>query len=137
MEKIGNICYPEEFNNNSILAHIEQQKELKQILKSSGLEKPFCKKAKIRYKFLATHLGSFLAKTEWYESPKNANDIYAIKVKGLAKNIRILFCIKEVNKKQTAILLTAFEERKGSDYSKPISIAQKRLKELVDKEEVK
>ena len=87
-------------------------------------------------KFLSTHLDTFFQKSDWFESLKNVSDMYSMKIKGLNKNIRILFCLWKIGNKKKIILLTTFEEKKGGDYNKSIMIAQQRLKELVDSEEL-
>lgn len=133
---LGNIVYPEEFNHDSILAHLKQEDELKILLEDSGLKTAFLKRYRQRLKFLSTHLDTFFHKSEWYESLKNVNNMYSMKIKGLDKNIRILFCLWKIENRQKIILLTTFEEKKSSDYSKYIVIAQQRIEELVNMEEL-
>jgi hypothetical protein len=53
-------------------------------------------------------------KRDWFETLKHTNKLYAIKIKD-DKNIRILFSFVEYKGTKYAILLHAFEEKRGNE----------------------
>ncbi len=130
-EYICKIGYQFDFEDNYIIAHIQQIKELEKILEKSGYKKEFIKKFRNRLKFLADRKENCYQKSEWFEILKGKSQLSSMKIKR-KKNIRILFSFFRDNGKDFVILLVSFEEKRKKDYDSQIITATERLKELID-----
>lgn len=131
MGEIIELIYPEKFNMKNIQINSTCQDELKDILVGSGLENKFSSQFRQRLRHLEDTGRNCVLKKDWFESLKDADNIYSMKFK-LPKNIRILFTF---NGNKISILLCAFEEKgdktKGKNsYKNNIEIALERINEL-------
>jgi hypothetical protein len=136
MSRWGEVLYPEAFNGGFIRTHWNYENDLKDILERSGKKDDFIGKYKMRLRFLDEYREKSVLKRDWFEALKHTNKLYAIKIKD-DKNIRILFSFVEYKGTKYAILLHAFEEKKGkrkspTSYDTAIPIAQQRLKEVLE-----
>lgn len=105
--------------------------ELSALIAKSGFEDKFFNALLVRLKILS-HSGAQAAHPEWFESLKNADGIYSMRIFGKGFNIRILYGFSP---SQSPLLLLAFHERSGkrkTDYTSYIPAAQQRLAELLE-----
>lgn len=64
-----------------------------------------------------------------FERLRDASDLYSIRHPETRKNVRVIYTITEDHE---IILLTAFLEKRDSDYQNAIRTAEKRLKNLME-----
>jgi len=135
MNRWGKVLYPEAFRGSFIRTYWDYENDLRNILERSGKKDDFAGKYKMRLKFLDARRENCVQKRDWFEVLKYGNKLYAMKIKD-DKNIRILFSFVEYDSIKYAVLLHAFEEKKGkrkssTSYVTAIRVAQQRLKEVL------
>lgn len=128
--EIGKILYPEKFHCNKIRTHPKFEEELKSILEKSGYKQRFIKLYRLRLKHLEQYWERCIDKKDWFELLKQASGLYSMRFNNGSKNIRILFKFTDFEKRQIALLLCTFEEKKTKDYSKAIEVANNRIEQI-------
>jgi hypothetical protein len=137
VDHLGKILYPEEFKAKYIRTHWDFENDLQNVLERSGFKDDFRGKYKQRLKFLDERQEKCILKNDWFEELKQTNGLYAMKFNKSQKNIRILFTFIKYKGIRYALLLNVFEEKDNKNmsqnsYGKHISLAQKRLKEVIN-----
>ena len=125
--KIGNIIYPEQYLNSKILAHIDLNNELEELIGESGLEKQFKKQFRMRLMFLEGAIGCETTHKKWFEYIKGEEDLKCMRIKS-ELNIRIIYTYDSTGR--NIILLHGFIEKNKSDYIPAIVIAKNRKNEI-------
>ncbi|HOQ76521.1 MAG TPA: hypothetical protein PK369_08150 [Thermoclostridium sp.] len=131
MLKLCKVYYPQQFNSPVIYHHPRFEDDLKSILEKSGIHKKFAEifRRKLYYIEKKMHRST---ESRWFEKLKE-KDLYSIKF-AMVKNIRIICTFMDAPVRKIIVLLCGFEEKnsnRGKDsYSKNISIALERLKEI-------
>ncbi len=112
--------------------HPDLVSDLVDVLRNSGNEKAFLSMFFKNLDFLKEYgIYAHIQSTKQFEKLKNSSNIFSMHIQRKGFNIRILYSFLPDN----TILLHGFYEREGkrnTDYSKPIILAEERLKEYND-----
>lgn len=133
IKTVTNIYYPFDSiqKTDYIKVHLNFDDELKQLLERSGYKNDFIKKFRFALKYLEKLKSQCVHNSNLFEKLRNEDGLYSMRLFG-QKNIRILFVFLNINGRDKAILLCAFEEKEPSDYRKPTKQAHQRRNEIIE-----
>ena len=129
-----NIIYPfdSKYPTNYIKVYHELNKELENMIESSGYKKAFQSKYRKSLRFLeGLKTRCYLGNSDLFEKLLDEDNLYSIRLFG-EKNIRILFSFISIKGNSKAVLLNAFEEKNKSDYESGKRIARIRRNEIIN-----
>ncbi|ABR49273.1 hypothetical protein Amet_3134 [Alkaliphilus metalliredigens QYMF] len=130
IDKISNIIYPELFKTKYIYVYNTLNEELRELIEESGYKKDFIKKYRRSLRMLED-LRENCTKHKTFEKLTDAKDIFSMRLIG-QKNIRILFTFVQLNNRDIAVLLYAFQEKDNKNnsktsYNNAIGIVEERI----------
>jgi len=129
-----NIIYPfdSKYPTNYIKVYHALNKELENMIESSGYKKAFQSKYRKSLRFLeGLKTRCCLGNSDLFEKLLDEDNLYSIRLFG-EKNIRILFSFISIKGNSKAVLLNAFEEKNKSDYESGKRIARIRRNEIIN-----
>jgi len=129
-EKLKLIAFPDRYEENWCLMHMDCEEELRDIAQRSGNLRKLRSNFKTRLKYLKDHWEQAVQHHEWFEKLSHEKDLYSLHI-AVVSNLRIIYVLRG----KQAWLLCAFTEKdskKQDSYKRYIPVAQKRLAKILE-----